>query len=89
MLKLYGSKICRDCVEAKAALEAKGVEFEFVEITENVSNMRTFLHYRDTEPALAPGKAEGRICIPFLVKEDGTLSTDLESLVVEKTCECC
>ena len=47
MLKLYGSKICSDCVEAKAALEAQGVPFEYVEITESVANMRDFLHYRD------------------------------------------
>ena len=89
MLNLYGSKICSDCVEAKAALEAQGVPFEYVEITESVANMRDFLHYRDTEPALAEGKAEGRICIPFLVSEDGTVSTDWEAYAVTKTCDCC
>ena len=34
-IKLYGADWCSDCVTAKRFLESKGVEFEYIDITDN------------------------------------------------------
>ena len=48
MMKFYGTMICKHCVEAREALNAAGVLFEYVDITVSTKNMREFLHLRDT-----------------------------------------
>ncbi|CAI8273484.1 MAG: Mycoredoxin 1 [Cryomorphaceae bacterium] len=34
-IKLYGADWCSDCVTAKRFLDSKGVEFEYIDITDN------------------------------------------------------
>ncbi len=34
-IKLYGADWCSDCVSAKKALNSKGVEYEYIDITDN------------------------------------------------------
>ena len=34
-IKVYGADWCSDCVTAKRFLESKGVEFEYIDITDN------------------------------------------------------
>lgn len=82
MVKFYGSHICSGCREALELFEKEGFrEFEFVEITENVQNLREFLALRDNRPELAAAKAEGRICIPCFLLEDGSILTEPEDLM--------
>lgn len=33
MLKVYGSPLCPDCTACKAAFDANGIEYDFVDIT--------------------------------------------------------
>ena len=35
MLKVYGSKSCGKCISLKRLLESKGVEFEYLDISEH------------------------------------------------------
>ena len=58
-MKVYGSEICSGCREFKALMARRGLELEFVEITENVANLRAFLALRDREEVFAPIRAEG------------------------------
>ena len=78
MMKVYGSEICSGCREFKALMARRGLELEFVEITENVANLRAFLALRDREEAFAPIRAEGRIGIPAFVREDGAVTLDAD-----------
>ena len=34
-IKVYGADWCSDCVTAKGFLDSKGVEFEYIDITDN------------------------------------------------------
>lgn len=77
-MKVYGSEICSGCRKFKALMARRGLELEFVEITENVANLRAFLALRDREEVFAPIRAEGRIGIPAFVREDGAVTLDAD-----------
>ena len=66
-MKIYGSKQCPDCRKCKATLEANSVEFEFIDITEGLLNLKQFLRYRDNQQMFDRFKATGKVGIPFLV----------------------
>ncbi|MBQ8960839.1 MAG: glutaredoxin [Ruminococcus sp.] len=75
-MKIYGSKQCPDHRKCKATLEANGIEFEFLDVTEGLPDLKKFLKYRDNEPMFDRFKSEGKVGIPFLVFEDGTMLHD-------------
>ncbi len=77
-MKIYGSKQCPDCRKCKATLETNGVEFEFIDITEGLLNLKQFLRYRDNQQMFDRFKATGKVGIPFLVFEDGSMLHDWE-----------
>lgn len=76
---VYGSEICGDCREFKALMAQRGFTVEYVDITENVANLRAFLQLRDHEKAFEEVKARGSIGIPAFVKEDGEVTLDLNT----------
>ena len=78
MLKMYGSPICKNCVEAVEALHQKGVSYEYHIITGCTAELKAFLKLRDHEPVFGPVREEGKIGIPCFVKEDGTVTLSLE-----------
>ncbi len=80
-MKIYGSKICRGCNELKAVLDAKNIPYEFVEITENIPNLRAFLKMRDTNPMFDEIKEQGRVGLPVIELADGTLTLDVEKVL--------
>lgn len=84
MITLYGSTICIDCRNTLAVLKSRGLEdqFHWVDITANTTNLKAFLTLRDRKPEFAPVQ-EGEngtsfIGIPAFVKEDGTITLDLD-----------
>lgn len=78
MLKVYGSLLCPDCVQCKKELIDAGVEFEYLDFSENLWNLKAFLSIRDSNPIFDPVKEKGSIGIPCLVEEDGTVSLTWE-----------
>lgn len=88
-IKFYGAPICRDCRDAHALLEAKGIETEYLDITASVANLRAFLALRDNDPAFAQMKQEGRIGIPAFVWPDGSVTLGIEWLQGESSCKNC
>ena len=64
MLKMYGSPICKNCVEAVEALHQKGVSYEYHIITGCTAELKAFLKLRDHEPVFGPVREEGKIGIP-------------------------
>lgn len=99
MLKVYGSDICGDCRDFKAVMQERGFEVDYVDITENVMNLKEFLKLRDSEAVFEAAKERGGIGIPAFVKEDGECTLDLNTALAwigqppveeeEPSCEGC
>ncbi len=83
MLKIYGSPLCPHCVECKASFDANGIEYEFIDITGSMKNLKEFLKIRDTDPVFGEAKSSGRVGIPALVTEDGSIAFDWEKVMKE------
>ncbi|MDO4197846.1 MAG: glutaredoxin [Erysipelotrichaceae bacterium] len=78
MIKVYGSpKICKSCRNLKHIIETRKLIMEEIDIIENTSNMRAFLQIRDNSSAFDDVRKNGRIGIPCFVKEDGTVTVDM------------
>lgn len=71
---IYGSMLCPDCVECRKDLDESGVTYEYREITENLLYLKEFLKLRDEHAVFASVKAEGKIGIPCIVRDDGTVT---------------
>lgn len=78
-MKVYGSAICIDCRNFKAVQAARGIDAQFVDITENTANLKEFLHLRDTNAAFANTRQNGGIGIPAFVNDDGAVTLDLDT----------
>ncbi len=84
MMKIYGSMLCKDCVACCAALDAAGVGYTFLSITDELQNLKDFLRLRDGNPLFDGARAAGGIGIPYLVLEDGTATFDWEALLPQE-----
>ena len=71
---IYGSMLCPDCVECRKDLDAAGVTYEYRDFAENLKNLKEFLKIRDENPLFAEIKQEGKIGIPCIIREDGSIS---------------
>ena len=74
MLKIYGSMLCKDCVQCCDDLHAAGVAYEFLDFKDALMHLKEFLVLRDREEAFAQAKEAGAIGIPCLVDETGIVS---------------
>lgn len=81
MLKIYGSMQCPDCVQCRADLDKAGVEYEYLDFSENLRNLKEFLVIRDNNDRFTKIKAEGKIGIPCIVREDETVTLDWEEFM--------
>lgn len=77
-MKVYGTSICIDCRNYKAIQEARGFEAEYVDITENTTNLKEFLSIRDNDQVFEDVRARGGIGIPLFVNEDGRKTFDID-----------
>lgn len=79
MIRVYGSDICIDCRNLKAVLSSRGIEMDFIDITENTENLRAFLDIRDhaEEFSAIRGMEGGAIGIPCFVSEEGKVTLDI------------
>ncbi len=76
MLKIYGSKLCPDCVACKNCLDANGVSYEFTDITSSMKMLKEFLKERDKNPVFEDARENGYVGIPALVADDGKITLD-------------
>ena len=77
MMKVYGTDICISCRNFKAIQKNRGFEIEYIDITENTTNLKAFLAIRDSDSMFDSVKEEHRIGIPLFVKEDGEKTFDM------------
>ena len=78
MLKIYGSMLCPDCMECREDLDKAGVEYEYLDFSENLRNLKEFLKIRDDSALFDEVRERGSIGIPCIVEEDGTVCLDWE-----------
>ena len=81
MLKIYGSMLCKDCVECVADLKKSKVEFEFLDFADSLLHLKEFLKLRDENCLFDSVRENGSIGIPAIVKEDGSLTLDWEEFL--------
>lgn len=81
MLKIYGSRLCVDCADCRYALDKAGVAYEFLDFADDLHHLKAFLALRDTDPAFSQSKAEGKIGIPCILREDGSVTLDWSGYV--------
>lgn len=81
MLKIYGSMQCPDCVKCREDLDRAGVAYEYLDFSENLKNLKEFLVIRDGSPLFDDVRKEGKIGIPCLQREDGSISLDWEEFM--------
>lgn len=74
---IYGTKQCPDTVACLAALDAKGCAYDFRNI-EELPVLKEFLQYRDRAPEFDPVRVAGGVGIPLIIRDDGSLSFELE-----------
>ena len=74
MLKVYGMGICPDTVECCEALTRGGVEYEFLDFAESTENLKAFLKIRDGNPLFDSARQAGKIGIPCIQREDGSIT---------------
>lgn len=78
MLKIYGSMLCPDCVKCRKELDAAGVNYEYLDFSDDLKNLKEFLSLRDSSPVFEEIRKEGKIGIPCILSGDGMLSFDWE-----------
>lgn len=76
MIKIYGSMLCKDCVQCREDLDRAGVPYEYLDFAQELKNLKEFLEIRDREPQYEAVRQRGSIGIPCIVREDGTITLD-------------
>ena len=66
---VFGSSMCPDCIVMKEALDERGVKYLYLDITENLANLKKFLKFRENS-AFDFAKEKGSIGIPAMVIND-------------------
>lgn len=70
-ITVIGSNLCPDCLAVKEYLSQNDISYDFIEITESLQNLKTFLSFRDNRAEFDNIKKEGKIGIP-LITIDGS-----------------
>lgn len=81
MLKIYGSMMCPDCVQCRKDLDAAKVPYEYLDFADSLWNVKCFLALRDNDPAFTEVKEGGKIGIPCILREDGTVTLSWEEFM--------
>ena len=77
---LYFSDLCPDTPPFVAALAARNMDYEAVNITASMKNLKRFLALRNSHAAFDARKAQGAIGIPVLQLADDSLVFHIEDL---------
>ena len=80
MLKIYGTLLCKDCVDCCRDLDEAQITYEFLDISKDLREMKAFLSLRDTHPVFADIRGTERIGIPCIVDGEG-ITLDWEPYV--------
>lgn len=81
MIKIYGSMLCKDCVQCCEDLDKKEVPYTFLDFADSLLHLKEFLSIREGNPLFDPVRENGGIGIPCIVKDDGSVTLDWEEFM--------
>ena len=81
MLKIYGSKLCKDCLDCLRDLDRNQVTYQFLDFADQLIYLKEFLKIRDEHPLFSGVKENGSIGIPCIIEEDGAVTLDWSKYV--------
>lgn len=76
----YYSDKCPECAPFEAELKRQGLDYESVNITDSMSNLKRFLKLRDTHPIFEERRQWGVVGVPLLVTQDNKYIFELIDL---------
>ena len=71
MIKVYGSHMCRESRQLQENLDANDIRYQFIDINENLRNLKRFLRMRDTLEIFENCRNIGDIGVPLLIPDNG------------------
>lgn len=86
LLTVFGSPLWPECDPLRELLLKNNIEFEYIDITASMENLKFFLTIRDKSPYFNTIKARGSVGIPTIVVGegeefiDGSLDINLDNL---------
>lgn len=81
MIKIYGSMLCKDCVQCREDLDKAGVSYEYLDFADSLMYLKEFLAIRECDPQFSAVRENGGIGIPCIVREDGSVTLDWEEFM--------
>lgn len=81
MLKIYGSMLCKDCIQCRADLDGAGIAYEYLDFADELKYLKEFLALRDSLDIFALPKENGGIGIPCIIDDKGNVSLDWEQFL--------
>lgn len=72
-ITVFGSQYCGGCESLKKKLDKEGIKYTYANISENLSNLKVFLDYRDHNEMFNEVKEQGKVGIPFIVINKGEI----------------
>ena len=81
MLKIYGSMMCPDCVKCREDLDKVQVGYEYHDFGDSLLALKEFLTLRDQNPVFTEVKDSGKIGIPCIVRQDGSVTLSWEEFM--------
>lgn len=82
MIKIYGTMLCKDCVQCRQELDRAGVCYEYLDFADSILYLKEFLKLRDSLPLFTQVKEAGGIGVPCILLEDGTVTLDWQELLM-------
>lgn len=77
---LYFSSLCPDTPPFVAYLEQLNIEYEAINITESIENLKRFLNLRDHQEVFNEKRQLNQVGIPVLVTEEAHLLFDITAV---------
>ncbi|EXF27153.1 glutaredoxin [Finegoldia magna ALB8] len=65
-LKLYMSEKCPDCVDAIELLKNAGIDYEEINITDSMKNLKEFFTYRDNRNEFESIVKDNKVGVPMI-----------------------
>ena len=81
MIKIYGSMLCSDCVKCCEDLKNAEVDFEYRDFGDSLRNLKEFLKLRDESCVFDEVRAAGKIGIPCILRDDGSITLTWEEFL--------
>lgn len=80
-MKLYGSVLCPDCVDAFDILKEKNISYDYVDINESMKTLKEFLKLRDNRDEFKEVRENYNVGIPCFLFDDGSITFDVDKIV--------